>query len=125
MLVDIYQEYAIYIPNIYWHYIEDVSVWFSSLSGFRGAYLSKQPVIPLDVPDDRDPDPCDDADFELPYGKALVEAFMASMAKEVNNDYRTLSQLLATLPDPSTSADPSKTVLRAEAMSFLRLGPKG
>jgi len=79
----------------------------------------------LDLPDDRDPDPCDDADFELPDGKALVEAFMAGMAKEVDNDYRTLSQLLATLPDPSKSADPSKTVLRAEAMSFSEARTKG
>jgi hypothetical protein len=45
----------------------------------------------LDLPDDRDPDPCDDADFELPDGKTLVEAFMAGMAKEVDNDYRSLS----------------------------------
>ena len=71
--------------------MEGVSVWFSSLSGFRGAYLSNQPVIPLDLPDDSDPDPCDDADFELPDGKALVEAFMAGMAKEVDTEYRSLS----------------------------------
>ncbi len=79
----------------------------------------------MDLPDDSDPDPCDDADFELPDGKALVEAFMAGMAKEVDNDYRTLSQLLVTLPDPSKSADPSKTVLRAEAMSFSEARTKG
>ncbi len=66
----------------------------------------------MDLPDGRDPDPCDEADFELPDGKTLVEAFMAGMAKEVDNEYRSLSQLLATL------ADLSKSVLWAEAMSF-------
>jgi hypothetical protein len=73
----------------------------------------------LDLPDDRDPDPCDDADFELPDGKTLMEAFMAGMAKEVDNEYRSQSQLLATLPDPS------KSVLRAEAMSFSEARTKG
>ena len=78
--------FQIYIDIIWKVFLSD----FFSLSGFRGAYLSNQPVIPLDLPDDRDPDPCDDADFELPDGKALVEAFMAGMAKEVDNDYRSL-----------------------------------
>ena len=44
---------------------------------------------------------------------------MANLAKEVDNEYRGLSQLLATLPDPSkTSAVP-------EAMSFRAARTKG
>jgi hypothetical protein len=73
----------------------------------------------LDLPDDSDQDPCYDADFELPDGKTLMEAFMAGMAKEVDNEYRSLSQLLAPLPDPS------KSVLLAEAMSFSEARTKG
>jgi len=54
----------------------------------------------------------------LPDGKELVEAFMANLAKEVDNEYRGLSQL-STLPDPSkTSAVP-------EAMSFRAARTKG
>ncbi len=34
MLVGIYQEYAIYIPNIYWHYLEGVSVYTTHASCF-------------------------------------------------------------------------------------------
>ena len=77
------------------------------------------PANPLDIPNDSAPDPHDAADFELPDGKELVEAFMANLAKEVDNEYRGLSQLLTTLPDPSkTSADP-------EAMSFRAARTKG
>ena len=66
---------------------------------------------PLDIPNDSAPDQMDAADFELPDGKELVEAFMANLAKEVDNENRGLSQLLATLPDPS------KTRAVPEAMS--------
>jgi hypothetical protein len=48
----------------------------------------------LDLPDDSSPDPCDDADFELPDGNELVEAFMAGLAKEVDTEYIGLSQLI-------------------------------
>ena len=44
---------------------------------------------------------------------------MANLAKEVDNEYRGLSQLLETLPDPS------KSRAVAEAMSFREARSKG
>ena len=72
------------------------------LSGFRASHVFRQPVQ-VDSDSYSTPDPVDDADFELPNGNTLVEAFMAGLAKEVDNDYRGLSNLLASLPDPSAS----------------------
>jgi hypothetical protein len=66
----------------------------------------------LDLPNNSAQDPFDDAEFDLPDGKELVEGFMAGLAKEVDNEYSGLSQLLATLPDPS------KSLSQAEALSF-------
>ena len=88
-------------------------------SGFRGAHRAHVPVNPLDLPHDNTPDPFDDADLQLPDGKALVEAFMSGLVKEVDNEYRGLSQLLETLPDPS------KSRAVAEAMSFREATSKG
>ncbi len=65
------------------------------------------------------PDPVDDADFKLPNGNTLVEAFMAGLAKEVDNDYRGLSKLLASLPDPSASHS------QPEALSYYEARSKG
>jgi hypothetical protein len=36
-------------------------------------------------------DPHDEAEFELPDGEAMIEQFLAGLAKEVDNEYRGLS----------------------------------
>jgi hypothetical protein len=58
-----------------------------------------------DMPDDHLPDPDETADFELklPDQQALIDAFTAGLCKESQQDFRSLSTLLATLPDPSLS----------------------
>ena len=86
------------------------------LSGFRASHVFRQPVQ-VDHDSYRAPDPVDDADFELPNGNTLVEAFMAGLAKEVYNDYRGLSKLLASLPDPSASRSQPEAVSYSEARS--------
>ena len=63
------------------------------------------------------PDPVDDADFELSNGNTLVEAFMAGLAKAVDNDFRGLSNLLASLPDPSASHSQPEALSYSEARS--------
>ena len=49
--------------------------------------------------------------MDIPDQQALMAAFMAGLAKESDSDFKGLSQLLATLPDPSQSPR------HAEAMS--------
>ena len=67
------------------------------------------------MPDDHLPDPDDTADFELPDQQALIDAFTAGLCKESQHDFRSLSTLLATLPDPS---------LRLSVMDMSRLKQK-
>ena len=43
----------------------------------------------------------DEGDFEGPDSRSLMDEFMAKMAQSVNDDYKNLHALLATLPDPS------------------------
>ena len=47
------------------------------------------------------PDPHDEGDFECPDTRSLMDEFMAKMAQSVNDDYKNLHALLATLPHPS------------------------
>ena len=42
-------------------------------------------------------DPFDTADFEVSHDTSMVEAFMTGLAKEADNEYRGLLDLLATL----------------------------
>jgi hypothetical protein len=49
----------------------------------------------------------------------MVEAFMAGLSKEADNEYRGLLELLATLPDPS------KTLSQAESFTFTEARSKG
>ena len=39
--------------------------------------------------------------MDIPDQQALMDAFMAGLAKESDSDFRSLSSLLATLPDPT------------------------
>ena len=64
-------------------------------------------------------DPHDEAEFELPDGEAMIEQFLAGLAREVDNEYRvcrTLSSLLANLPVPIGGAQP-EALCAAEARS--------
>ena len=85
-------------------------------SGFRASHVFRQPAQ-VDRDSYSTPDPVDDADFELPDGNTLVEAFMAGLAKEVDNDYKGLSKLLASLPDPSASHSQPEALSYSEARS--------
>ena len=70
--------------------------------GFRGSHRAGDSV-PLPGPPhppDMAPDPHDDGDFEGMY------EFMAKMLQSVNDDYKNLHALLATLPDPSVDTGP-------------------
>ena len=61
-------------------------------------------------------DPHDEAEFELPDGEAMIQQFLAGLAKEVDNEYRGLSSLLANLPVPIGGAQP-EALSAAEARS--------
>ncbi len=95
------------------------------LAGFRGAHHSHLPITPVDS--DSAADPCDEADFELPDGKTMIEQFMASLAQEVDNEYRGLAHLLSTLPVPIGGAQPEALLVEHSLRHYLllRLGPRG
>jgi hypothetical protein len=73
------------------------------------AFRSPDPR-PLNIPKDTLPDPNDNADFELPDQNALIHAFLAGLFKESPTDFRSLSQVLATLP----AGDSSQTLQRPD-----------
>jgi hypothetical protein len=73
------------------------------LAGFRARIQARADPPQRDMPDDHLPDPDDTADFELPDQQTLIDAFTAGLSKESQHDFRSLSALLATLPDPSPS----------------------
>ena len=74
-----------------------------SFSGFRGQHHSRPDPVPQDILDDVLPDPDDLADFDLPDQQALIDAFLDGLCKESDHEFRGLSDLLASLPDPSLS----------------------
>ena len=57
--------------------------------------------------------------MDIPDQQALMDAFMAGLAKESDSDYRSLSTLLATLPDPTG------THAEVESMSFAEATARG
>ncbi len=48
------------------------------------------------------PDVHDEADFDIPDTQAVLERFMSTMSKLADDEYRSLSVLLDSLPDPSS-----------------------
>jgi hypothetical protein len=52
-------------------------------------------------PPDTVPDLCYERDFDVPDTRSLLDEFLSKMSKSVDDEYRTLSDLLATIPDPS------------------------
>ncbi len=57
----------------------------------------------------------DDADLDLPGQEALVEAFMAGLSKKVDNESRSLLQLLFTLLDSSLNHRQTKAMSLPDA----------
>jgi hypothetical protein len=68
-------------------------------SGFRGTH--RPPAPPSDTLEDNVPGH-DEADFDIPDTQAVLERFMSNMSKLADDEYRSLSDLLDSLPDPSS-----------------------
>ncbi len=68
-------------------------------SGFRCTH--PPPAQPFHGIEDNAPDVNDEADFDIPDTQAVLERFMSNMSKLANDEYRSLSVLLDSLPDPS------------------------
>ena len=49
------------------------------------------------------PDPHDEADFDIPNTQSVLETFMSKLLKQTEQEYQSLSVLLESLPDPSSS----------------------
>jgi hypothetical protein len=77
--------------------------------------------FPAPTRGDPSPDPNDDSDvhMELPDHVELIDAFLAGLSKESENDFCSLPLLLATLPDPSLSH------AEVEAMSSTEATERG
>ena len=88
---------------------------YCHLAGFRARIQARADPPQRDMPDDHLPDPDDTADFELPDQQTLIDAFTAGLSKESQHDFRSLSALLATLPDPSLSHGHVEAIPVAEA----------
>ncbi len=71
-------------------------------AGFRGSY--RPPALPNHGLEDTRPDVHDEADFDIPdtVTQAVLERFMSSMSKLADVEYQALSDLLDSLPDPSS-----------------------
>jgi hypothetical protein len=69
-------------------------------SGFRGTHRPLAP--PSQDSADNVPDVHDEADFDIPDTQAILEKFMSQMSKQADCEYRSLSVLLDSLPDPSS-----------------------
>ncbi len=70
---------------------------------FRGLHRASNPVPDPSDPLDTVPDLCDERDFEIPDHdtRSLLNKLLSKLSKSVDDEYRTLSDLLATNPDPS------------------------
>ena len=70
-------------------------------SGFRGTHRPNAPPSHGTV--DNVPDEHDEADFDIPNTQSVLETFMSKLSKQTEQEYRSLSVLLESLPDPSSS----------------------
>ena len=103
--------YTMYIPCIYISY-PCMIIWYCMtlfIAGFRGTYRPTAPPN-LGLEDNR-PDVHDEADFDIPDTQAVLERFMSNMSKLADDEYQSLSDLLDSLPDPS-SYTTAKTIQR-------------
>ncbi len=96
-----------YITSIYFYIqlITDTYLYIPFL--FRVSWHSCPPVQPSDALEDNVPDVHDEADFDVPDTQAVLERFMSNMSKLTDDEYRSLSVLLNSLPDPSSFSMPS------------------
>jgi hypothetical protein len=91
-------------------YITNIFV-ICSLSGFRGQHHSRPDPAAQDIfPDNDCPDPNDLQDFELPDQQTLIDAFLHGLSKQSDCEFRGLSHLLSSLPDPSLGQGQVETV---------------
>ncbi len=99
-----------YVKSIYFYIqlITDIYLYIAFFSGFRGTH--RPPAPPSDALEDNVPDVHDEADFDIPDTQAVLERFMSNMSKLADDEYRSLSVLLDSLPDPS-SFSTSKLIL--------------
>jgi hypothetical protein len=81
-------------------------------SGFRGYH--RPPALQSHGVEDNAPDANDEADFDIPYTQAVLERFMSNMSKLANDEYRSLSDLLYSLPDPSSNTTAKSISTAAE-----------
>ena len=81
-------------------------------AGFHGSY--RPPAPPNNGLEDNRPDVHDEADFDIPDTQAVLERFMSNMSKLADVEYQALSDLLGSLPDPS-SYTTAKTMTAAAA----------
>jgi hypothetical protein len=68
--------------------------------GFRGTH--RPPAPPIHGLDDSVPDYHDESDFDIPDTQAVMDTFMTQMSKLADVEYQALSDLLDSLPDPSS-----------------------
>ena len=66
------------------------------------------------------PDQHDEADFDVPNTQSVLETFMSKLSKQTDDEYRSLSVLLDSLPDPSSSNNVNSiTAAAAKEMSVI------
>ena len=91
-------------------------MWFITQCFVVGFRCSHQAVYSVPLPGPPDPpdmapDPHDEGDFEGPDTRSLMDEFIAKMAQSVNDEYKNLHALLATVPDPSVDTGPVAIIL--------------
>ena len=103
----IYHTYTMYIQV----YTTCIHHDIFSFSGFRGSHRPTAP--PSYGTSDNVPDPHDEADFDIPDTQSVLETFMSKLSKQTEQQYRSLSALLESLPDPSSSNNVNTTTAAA------------
>jgi hypothetical protein len=91
---------------------------YMAFAGFRGLHRACNPAPGLPDPPDTVPDLCYERDFEVPDTRSVLDEFLSKMSKSGDDEYRTLSDLLATIPNPRGYA-------RAIALSVSEAREKG
>ena len=99
----IYMIYTIYIPCIY-KYIPCIYMLILLEPLVLRASLTHRPnTPPSHGTADNVPDQHNEADFDIPNTQSVLETFMSKLSKQTDNEYRSLSVLLDSLPDPYSS----------------------
>jgi hypothetical protein len=80
-------------------------------SGFRGTHCP--PAPPTHGIEENAPAASDEPDFDIPDTQAVLEKFMLNMSKLADDEYRSLSDLLDSLPDPSSYTTAKSTTTAA------------